>query len=563
MKIWRRAAAAGLAAALCLGLLSGCGQQSGGADGLALSVCLGAAPESLDPVRTTAERDMTVLEHLYENLMKISADNSGGSAVTNGLAKRYDVDAHNDGTVTYTFHLRSAKWSDGKAVKAQDFVYAWQRLANPATKSPHASLLAIVQGFDEVQSTGDVTALAVEAKNDSTLVVTLISACQWFLTDVCTSPATVPLREDVVQALKLEAMEQNERTAEAGGEATATWCSNYTKLVTNGPYCVESYNNDSLTLRRNASYTGAAGGPDSITFRYADTPEDGWALYQSEAVDFVAPLPEAQLAELAQEEGWEPVPELTTYTLLFNTAVEPFSDSSVRRAFSLSLDRTVLSQTAGVETRPASGLVPYGVPDTEDKDFRTHGGLLVDCDPENYAASCDEASGLLDRAGYGAGYQFSGVECLYVAEGTHSAVVSAMTRMWTQVLGVSILPRAVTEEEMEAALLSGEYTLAAVDFSGYANDAESFLSPWKSGDKHNVVGYYNSAFDTLLTIIGSAIDETARRGCLHDAEVLLLEDCPLSPLFFEGTDYTLREGLTGVCRDARGFFSFITVAQLQ
>lgn len=563
MKIWKRAAAAALAAALCLGLLSGCGQQSEESSGLALSVCLGRAPESLDPIRATEERDMTVLNHLYENLIKISADNSGGTTVTNGLAKSYDVESQDDGTVIYTFHLRNAKWSDGTAVKAQDFVYAWQRLADPATKSPHTSLLAIVKGYDEVQATGDPTALAVEARNDSTLVVTLISACQWFLTDVCTSPATVPLREDVVQSLKLAALEENQKVMEAGGVATATWCSDYTKLVTNGPYCVESYNNDSLTLRRNASYTGSVGGPDSITFHYADTPEDGWALYQSETVDFVSPLPADQLEEEAQEESWEPVQTLTTYTLLFNTAAEAFSDQSVRQAFSLSLNRTALSQIGGVETRPATGLIPYGVPDSEDEDFRTHGGNLMDCNPENYAANCQNAAKLLDAAGYGADYRFSGVECLYVDRGTHATVVSAMAEMWSQALGVTITPKAVPEEEMEAALTSGEYTMAAVDFSGYANDAESFLAPWKSDSTRNIVGYYNSAFDTLLTIIGSAIDETARRGCLHDAEVLLLEDSPLSPLFFEGTDYTLREGLTGVCRDARGFFSFATVARLQ
>ena len=68
---------------------------------------------------------------------------------------------------------------------------------------------------------------------------------------------------------------------------------------------------------------------------------------------------------------------------------------------------------------------------------------------------------------------------------------------------------------------------------------------------------------TLLTIIGRATDESARRGCLHDAEVLLMEDCPLTPLFFTGMDYTLRDGYTGVCRAARGFFSFATVAKLQ
>jgi oligopeptide transport system substrate-binding protein len=321
---------------------------------------------------------------------------------------------------------------------------------------------------------------------------------------------------------------------------------------------VESYSSDSLTLRRNSAYSGVTAGPDTITFRYADTPEDALALYESGTVDFVSPLPASRLAELAQDESWSSIPTLRTGTLLFNTAVEPFTDPAVRQAFSLAIDRTALSQAAGVETRPATGLVPYGVPDSADADFRTQGGVLVDCEPDAYALHCIEAADTLESAGY----RFSQLECLYVDDGAWGAVVAAMAEMWAQVLNVTVIPRAVTSSELEAALHSGEYTLAAADVTGSVNDAESFLTPWISGGTDNVVGYSNSAYDTLLTIIGNAIDETARRGCLHDAEVLLLEDCPLTPLFFGGMDFTLRDGFTGVCRDARGFFSFATVAQL-
>ena len=35
-----------------------------------------------------------------------------------------------DGLV-YTFTLRDAKWSDGSAVKAQDFVFTYRKLVNP------------------------------------------------------------------------------------------------------------------------------------------------------------------------------------------------------------------------------------------------------------------------------------------------------------------------------------------------------------------------------------------------------------------------------------------------
>ena len=121
MTIRKRAAAAALAAVLCLGTLAGCGKTEE-AEGLSLSVCVGAAPATLDPIRATEGREMTVLTHLYENLLKLSVAADGSTAVINGMAKSCDVEQNNDGTFTYTFHLRRAKSSDGEAVTARDFV---------------------------------------------------------------------------------------------------------------------------------------------------------------------------------------------------------------------------------------------------------------------------------------------------------------------------------------------------------------------------------------------------------------------------------------------------------
>ena len=44
------------------------------------------------------------------------------------LAETYDISE--DGK-TYTFHLRDAKWSNGDAVTAADFVFGWQRAVDP------------------------------------------------------------------------------------------------------------------------------------------------------------------------------------------------------------------------------------------------------------------------------------------------------------------------------------------------------------------------------------------------------------------------------------------------
>ena len=557
MRRWRRIACLMLSVLLAVSL-AGCGQQKA-EEGLSLQVSIGSAPVTLDPIRAEEESDLTVLEHLYENLMKVAADASGGTTVTSGMAKSYDVDKNNDGTVTYTFHLRNAKWSDGKSVTAENFVYAWRRLADPASQSPNAHLLEVVKGFDQVRETGDVTQLAVEAKNDSTLLVTLNSACEWFLTDVCTAAATMPLREDVVQKLKTAALETNQQIMAAGGEATQTWSSNYTALVTNGAYRVRDFDENSMTLAANTKYTGTVSGPTEITFHYADSPETSWSLYEAGEVDIVAPLSRGQVEQhAADSKYWSMIPELNTYTLLFNTQKDPFSDPMARLAFAQVIDRETLSQVTGLGTTPATGLVPYGVPDEGNVDFRTHGGDLVTVAPEDYAQQCREAQELLSEAGYDASET---VEYIYVDGGSHADTAKALAEMWTKQLGVSVEVRGLSEEEFQLALESGEYELAGTDLRSSVNDAEGFLDIWTSDSDRNVVGYENSAYDTLLTVINSAMDETARRGCLHDAESLLLADCPLTPLYFTNTAYEVRQGLTGVCRDPRGFFSFATVAE--
>ena len=74
MKNWKRRWALFLAAALLALSLTGCG---GSGEGPALSVCVGGAPEELDPIYATETADQTVLVHLYENLMRKTGDGSG------------------------------------------------------------------------------------------------------------------------------------------------------------------------------------------------------------------------------------------------------------------------------------------------------------------------------------------------------------------------------------------------------------------------------------------------------------------------------------------------------
>ena len=552
MRHTKRWAALILAAALCAGALTGCGKAE--TTGV-LSVCAGDGVTTFDPAFASSAADNTVLGNLYEGLMRMTCDSSGNTTVTEGMAKTVDTEENFDGTVTYTFHLRSARWSDGQAVSAEDFVYAWQRLANPLTMSPNAALLSVVQGYDAVQDGGDISELAVTAENDSTLQVVLTGKYEWFLSGVCTSPATIPLRQDVVQTLK-----ENAQTAtEAAGEGAAAlkWWYDPTRLVTNGAYQVSGYTaEETLDLTPSERYYGRVRN-DGVHFVFAATPEDAQALYNAQTVDFISALPQTQLAELASDEQWSATPELSTCTVLFNGAQLPFDDPMLRQAMTLAVDRQALAQIAGVTAKAAQGLIPFGVPGSGEEDFRTAGVDLLDTKAEEYEENCKQAKTLLFGSNYDDHYE---LEYLYVDEGPAAQIAAALVEQWQSVLNVRVQPRAVTKAELAAALASGDYTLAGVSTTALLNDAEAFLAPFTSKSSQNVVGYANGAYDTLLNIIDSASDCAARVACLHDAEALLLDDAAVCPLYTVGTAWKLREGWTGLCRDARGWFGFSGVS---
>lgn len=125
--------AALLATAMVIGTAAGCGvpksnSSKGGSDSgeKVFRYSTRTEPTTLDPTKSNCIPDNEVQHAITEGLVR----NTGGE-VAPGVAKEWTVSE--DGLV-YTFTLNpDAKWSDGEQIKAQDFVYSWQRLMDPAT----------------------------------------------------------------------------------------------------------------------------------------------------------------------------------------------------------------------------------------------------------------------------------------------------------------------------------------------------------------------------------------------------------------------------------------------
>ena len=170
-----RVLALGLTAALSVSLLAGCGTGDTqttpapegstpvetGTTGAAneLNVCFASEPETMDPSMNRTVDGNVMITHLFEGLYKwVDSDPSGDgrngatAVLEPGMAaEEPTVTPNEDGTYTYTFKLREdAKWSDGQPVTANDFVYSWRRLVDPATASPYNTIIAMVKNANEI-----------------------------------------------------------------------------------------------------------------------------------------------------------------------------------------------------------------------------------------------------------------------------------------------------------------------------------------------------------------------------------------------------------------------------
>lgn len=531
----KRPVAALLAAVLLLGLLTGCHRENG----VSFRVAMGSVPATLDPALAATDEEKTVVSHLFENLMKLQSDGNGGTTAVNGVARSYQCDTTAEGQETYTFKLRSsAAWSDGTKVTAQDFVYAWKRLVDPLTGSKNARILDMVAGYSAARTGED--ALQVSAPDDETFVVALSGRCPYFIDSVCTAAATLPVQ--------------------SAAAAQENWSMSPDTLVTNGPYTVASWENDTMLLQQTDGYYDARRlGPESISFRFTADAKTANSLFEKGDADFVLGLTDEAVAK--KMDSWMPDYYPETSVVLLNQLSDLTSNENVRRAMGLVIDRNAIAELLGSRTHlAAEGLVTWGIRSTTGGQFRDFGSA-VDNDSENYEKNCQTAQELMKEAGYTATKlkSLTPVIMLYESDGTADSLALLLQKTWKEKLGLSVTLKGVSSEEITQALERGEYTLAALRVTSDRNDATGFLNRWRMGEEDNYANFTSSAYDMLLRVAAVSASQEARDAYLEDAERLLIEKGNVIPMYCSTRSWSLSESFTGVFGDGLGRYFFTGV----
>ncbi len=463
-------------------------------------------PSSLDPHKTSTVQEANILRDLFEGL---AAQNSKAEVIP-GVAESWSTSA--DGK-TVTFKLRAnAMWSDGTPVTAQDFVYSWNRLVDPATASEYAYMLAPVVNAEAItKGEKKVGELGVKAVDDRTFEVTLNAPTPYFI-EMVTHQATYAVNKANVEKF--------------GADFTKPG-----NLVSNGAFTLAEFvPNDHIKLVKNPKFHDAASVKLDVV-NYIPTEDRSTAMKRFEAgeLDSNDDIPTEQLADLKAKFGDQikTGPYLGTYYYVFKIKKAPWDNVKLRHAISMAIDRDYLAEKVWQNTMiPGYSFVPPGITGYETK--------MLDYAEKSQLDREDEAKKVLAELGYGPDKPLK-MEIRYNTSENHKNTAVAIQEQ-LKPLGIEVtLINTDGKTHYDYLEQHGDFDIARAGWIADYKDPENFLALCKSGTGNNYSEYSNPEYDKLLADAAAEADPAKRMKNLSDAEAIgVARDLCVVPLLYYG-----------------------------
>ena len=573
-----------LALAMVLGLAA-CGKKSGVPKD-ALAVCIASEPDTIDPALNSAVDGGTMTSHLFAGLAKWDQDANGNLVIMPDCATELPDGVENaDGTVTITYTLRDGlKWSDGKALTAGDFAFAWKRAASTALGADYGYMFEVIKGYPDE--------LAVEATDDKTLVVTLNNAVAYW-NELLSFPTYFPVREDVV--------------------SNEGWATDPSTYVCNGAYTISHWEHNSvIVLSKNPNYHDA----DSVTmndiaFYLSDDANNMLSNFKNGTWKLIDDVPTNEIPNLKNDypDEFKVAGQIGTYYVCWNINEEILPADSgltgaeaeaakaeIRNAISMLFDRNyIVEEIAQGGQVPASSFVAMGMTDADGSQFYKNAGHndgfdgYYDVSADAFETNCataietlkkyytfDEATGMFTN--------FPTLTYLYNTSEGHKAIGEYLSSALAAV-GITMN---LENQEWNTFLntrKAGDYTIARNGWLADYNDPICFLDMWVTASGNNDVqfgkgankdvaaysldltdlgydvkvenGTWAETYDVIINLIKTCTDTATRYELMHRAEDLLMSTGCIVPLYFYTDLYMIDSSVQGFFSNPLGFKYFM------
>lgn len=288
-----------------------------------LTLNMKISPKTFDPRKTCDVFSLQMVCLLFEGLVKQYPDGS----VQLAQAKSYQV---SEDQLTYTFTLGNHVWSNGQPVTAYDFAQSWKDVLDPQFSSPGDYLFSAIKNAEKAKR-GNVplSEVGIKAVDAKTLVIELIHPVPYLL-KLLTLPEFFPIN-----------IEQDRKHP--------NWTNHLTsQCIGNGPFIIEKYEQgDKIVFTSNPHYRKTKDKhPKKITFNIVENDYVTLEMFKQGKIDLVGDslttIPLEKVSELEKKWSFNAQSQPYSIFIYLNTDKSPLTNTKIRRAFALAINRQEL-----------------------------------------------------------------------------------------------------------------------------------------------------------------------------------------------------------------------------
>ena len=436
-----------------------------------------------------------------------------------GIAKSWDVS--NNG-LTYTFHLRDAKWANGDKVTAQDFVYSWHRIIKNAGNYAYmlGSEGASIKNADSLINLGtaatdeQLNTLGIKATDDKTVVIDLEKNVPYFV-GLMSFPCYFP---------------QNQKFVEKCGKNYAT---KPEYILGNGAYKMTKWiKGNKATFTKNDKYYDAKSvKTKNIEMYLVQDPKTAAQNFDNGKVDY-ATISSTLVDKYKGKDTFKTIREGYLAYLICNFKADTTANKNLRHALSYAINRKDLCDNILKDgSQPATGFVPAQLcKSPAGKDFREESGKYVDYDVK-------KAQEYLDAAKKELGTDTITVDLLYgTDESPMDTFAEYLQGSFTKLKGLKVnMVATVKKDRIYNREASGNFQIACTRWAPDYADPTTFLNVLASSNSNNYGKWENAQYNSLLKQAQNETDVNKRWNELLEAEKVMMDDMPNIPVVQTGT----------------------------
>ena len=485
---------------------------------------------SMDTTLSNDGGSCDVLSQVVEGLYTKDANGVPILAMASGVEKSEDG-------LHYTFTIRDdVKWSQtGNPVKAQDFEFAWKRLADPANGSAYQwfSETACLKNAAEITA-GEKTAdeLGVKATDDHTLEVELATPC--------------PIFEQLMTSLCFYPIEQE--FFESCGENYAT---SPETINCNGAFVITDYQVSGTTIRaeKNPDYYAADEVTlDGIEWQVIQDAQTAAMNYDNATVDVVG-LTGSLIETYQDDEAFMTRSDGYSWYLAPNFNTAGLENKNIRLALAKSFDKSAIctgilkdgstpadfvipqglaASPAGVDYREAAaaeGYDEFKYDVAAAQEYWKKGLEELGTDKLTYTLTCDDPE-----------------SCQLIAQFLQD---QWQTNLPGLTIELKVEPKKARLDDMQ----KGNYDIGLTRWGPDYADPMTYLDIWESNSVTNYEKWSNADYDAVIASAKTgelALEPEARWEALVGLEKTLAEDVVLFPIYSQSKALLIAPEVKGI-----------------